>query len=193
MFYSKLPDQFTDFNNLNRIKTYRGFVENNVLRISKQCLCNSHTLPVTLGKMLDQPILHLLYLCFLHNTQNFIFHFAFCNTLGSCNKCQVFLRRLLHVKRWKLREITDALFRHLPILKNVVSVNFYLPCSGRETSGQYIHGGRFSRTIGSKKTIDMPFPDGERDIVYGCERVIFFRQMFNRNHCKPPFCLFLTE
>lgn len=47
MILPQLADQITDLDDLFRIQTYRGLIQNNDLRIAEDCLRQSDSLPVT--------------------------------------------------------------------------------------------------------------------------------------------------
>ena len=47
MIFPQLADQITDLDDLFRIQTYRGLIQNNNLRVAKDRLCQSDSLPIT--------------------------------------------------------------------------------------------------------------------------------------------------
>ena len=47
MILPQLADQITDLDDLFRIQTYRGLIQNDDLRVTKNCLRQSDSLPVT--------------------------------------------------------------------------------------------------------------------------------------------------
>lgn len=53
VFLSQLTDQIPDLNDLDRVQSHSGFVENDHLRVAQQCLGNAHPLPVAFGQSGD--------------------------------------------------------------------------------------------------------------------------------------------
>ena len=47
MIFPQLADQITDLDDLFRIQTYRGLIQNDDLRVAKDRLCQSDSLPIT--------------------------------------------------------------------------------------------------------------------------------------------------
>ena len=64
---TQLGDQIPYLDDLNGVKAYGGFIQNDDLWVSKQCLCNANTLLVALGKLGNAAVFHILNAGFLNN------------------------------------------------------------------------------------------------------------------------------
>ena len=53
MLFAQLLDQCADLNDLLRVQTDSGLVQNQDRRVADQCLCQTDTLAVALGQVLD--------------------------------------------------------------------------------------------------------------------------------------------
>ena len=63
-------DQITDLDDLFRIQTSRGLIQNNNLRVAKDRLCQSDSLTVSFRQVLDQTVLHIGDLHQIHDLKN---------------------------------------------------------------------------------------------------------------------------
>ena len=80
MFLRKLPDQFTDFDDLLRIKTYCRLIQDNDLRESQNCLSKSDSLLITFSQVLAQPVVYGSQLCKSYNFFYLRLSFVFFNS-----------------------------------------------------------------------------------------------------------------
>ena len=85
-----------------------------------------------------------------------------------------------------LRQIADEFLCFVRFLKNIVSVNQHLAGAGGQATGDDVHGGGFTGTVGPQKAVNMTFGDFKGNVVHSQMVAIILRQMLNGNQAAPP-------
>ena len=173
--FAQLLDQFPDLRNLPGVQAHSGLVQNDDVWIPQNGLGDTHTLPVTLGQVADQPVFHIRDLGQGHHPLQFARNIS--DALCPGHKAQIFLRRPVHVQGRKLRQIPQVLLGGHGILKNIHTVNTDLAGGSGKAPGQDVHGCGFSRAIGPQKAIDLSFRDGKGQIIQRQMTSVSFGQM----------------
>ena len=194
MLLPQLPDQVADLDDLQGVQAHRGLVQDDVPRIAQQRLGNAHTLPVALGQVADQPLLHLGQAGLPDDPVHLAGNLLARNALGLRHKAQILPGRLVGVERRDLRQVADALLGLPRLLEDVVPVDLHLAGRGRQAPCHDVHRRGFAGTVGTQKAVDMALPDGEGNVVHRREVAVPFGQVFHRYHRKmsPPLHGFIV-
>ncbi len=172
LFFSNIPDQLSDFNNLVGIQPGRRFIENENFWIMDQGLGQPNPLPVSLGQLTN-------FLVFLGIEATYADHF---NNLGRNHllwyslepgaKFKVFYDAHILIKRVVFRQITNAFFQFTRL--HGFSTNFNISLIHGNEIGDHLHGGGFPRTVRSKKAKNLSSIDFKRNVVHGLLKPIGF-------------------
>ena len=63
MVFFETADQLTHLDHLSRIQADSRLIQNNRLRIAEHCLCQTDSLFITFGKVVNQTLPDILQLC----------------------------------------------------------------------------------------------------------------------------------
>ena len=183
---AKLADQITDLDDLFRIQAYGRLIQNDDLRVAKDRLCQSDSLPVTFGQVLDQTLLHIRDLRHLHNLTDLLFPFLFRNFFQLCHEFQILPHSHVNIQRRKLRQITDGTLCLLRILLHILAVNGHRALRGCQVTRDDVHGRGFTCAVRTKKAVNLSLFHTKREMVYGNMVTIFFCKIAYFYHiCLP--------
>ena len=186
MILPQLADQITDLDDLFRIKTYRGLIQNNNLRVAKDCLRQSDSLSVTFGKVPDQTLLHIGDLCHFHDLVNLLLPLFFRHFFQFCHEVQVFSDSHVNIQRRKLRQITDGTLCLLRIFLDIFAIDSHSALRGCQITRDDVHGRGFTRAVRTKKAVNLSLFHTEREMIYGNMVTIFFCKIAYFYHiCLP--------
>ena len=147
MVFSQRFHQITDFDDLLGIQAYRRLIQNNDLRITDQCLSNTHALAIAFGQIFDQTLFHVRNLNSLHDLFQLHIALFLWHLLQVCYCDQIFPYGHVHIQRRDLRQITDALFGFLRLCQDIMPVDQDLSRCGGDISGHHIHCRGLSGTV----------------------------------------------
>ena len=188
MVLCQLPDQLPDFDNLLRIQSHRRFIQNNNLRISQDCLGQSHSLTVTFGQIFYQTLLHIGDSYHFHHIFDLIFPSVPGNFLQLCREFQILFHCHIKIQRRLFRQIANTFFCLLRLLQNIMSVNNHLTVCGSNVPRHNIHGRRFSCAVWAQKAVNLSLFHMKRQVINGQMITILFDQVFYLYQCLiPPF------
>ena len=145
--FSQRFDQIADLNDLLGVKTDGRLVQNQDLRISDQSLSQSHTLPITFGQVLDDPVAdigdadsgaNVIQVC-LHGLPCFFQMVA---------ELQIGLHRHIQIQGRVFGKIADVLLRFDGVFQDVKSCDLCCAGGGGDVSGEDIHRRRFTSAVG---------------------------------------------
>ncbi len=183
MLFPQRLDHFTDLYDLLRIQTNCRLIQNNDLRQPHQRLGQPYPLTVAFGKIADQPVLHRLQLCQIHHLFNICHLTVFIYFFQFRYKLKIFQNLHVAIYRRKFGQIPDTLFCLFRLFVYIVSINNYFSGSSADVAGNHIHGGRFSRAVGTEEAIDIARFQSNVQIIYSHILTILFCKMsdFNQN------------
>ncbi len=150
-------------------ETDRRLVENDYLRISDERLRYADPLAVSLGKIRNNAVAHILYPRDLHHLIEMRAAVESAR-LELIDEVEVLPDRHLGIKRRLLRKESDPLFRLGRIVEYVEPVDLHLARGRGKIPRQDVHRGGFARTVRPEKSDDLALADGHRDPV---ERKLF--------------------
>ena len=174
----KTADKIAHLDDLHGVKTDRGLVQNNNFGIAQQCLGQTDTLLITLGQVAAQTVAHMCYAGLCHGALDFFLELVFGHVFDGCRKCEILFNCHLHVERGQLGKISDASFCFLRLFQHVVAVNEHSARGGGYVTGDDVHRGRFTCTVGTQKTVYLSFFNGEAYFVDCIMITVFFYKMF---------------
>ena len=183
---SQRVDQVTDLDDLQWVKADGWLIQDNHLRVAQQRLGNAHALAIALGQVLDQPVLHRGNLGAVHHSLDPTAQRRAAQALGLAHKAQVFQRRHVQIDRRLLRQIADAAFGLVGLVKDVIPVDGHSAGRGRQAAGDNVHGCAFSRAVGAEKAVNLSLFDGDAQVVDGDMVAVLFAQMLNFNQEQVP-------
>jgi len=141
MGFTQFFNEIAYFNDLDRVKTDGGFVQNDDLWLSQKCLCDPDSLAITLGERANQPITHILNARALHGAVDLLPKLFSAQPLCLAYKGQILLRCLVWIQRRLLWEIADQLFGRLRLLQNVKAADLHGAVCRGKASRHNVHRG----------------------------------------------------
>ena len=90
------------------------------------------------------------------------------------NEHQILAGSHLAVNGRLLGEIADVALCLDGFIENIMTVNLDLARGGGKTAREYVHSGRFARTVRAEQTVYLSGLDVERDIVNGKVIAVLF-------------------
>ena len=194
MILPQLTDQITDLDDLFRIQTYRGLIQNDDLRVAKDRLCQSDSLSVTFGKVPDQTLLHIGDLCHFHDLIDLLLPLFFRNFFQFCHEVQVFSDSHVNIQWRKLRQITDGTLCLLRIFLDIFAIDGHSALRSCQVTRDDVHCRGFTGAVRTKKTVDLTLFHAERKMIYGYMVSVFFCKIGYFYHiCLPYQLLALTS
>ena len=188
MLFAQLFHQGTDLDDLFRVETNGRFVQDQNRRIVDERLCQTHTLPVTFGQVLDDSAGNVADPAEIADVLQMRAPWQLA-LFQVIDKVQIAHDGHIQVQRRQLRQIADLCLCLDRIFQNVDAVNQCLSGCGADIAGEHIHGGGLSGAVRSQKSQDLTVLYGKADVVDRQLIPVLFRQMFDFNH--PCDCLLL--
>ena len=173
MTLPQFTDQAADFDDLRRVQTDGGLIQNDDLGMAQQGLGNPHPLAVALGQVPDQP---RHYVC-QTSPPGCLFHL--CSPLAPldpfelCGKGQILFDRHLGIEGRCLRQVPDAGFGCVGFLRQRVPFHRHCAAGGCKVSGDDVHDGGFACSIGAQQAIDLAILHGKRQITHRWPSAVF--------------------
>jgi hypothetical protein len=143
--FSEPLNQVSDFHHLFWVKANGWFIENQDGRIANECLCQTDTLPVTFGQILDDAVLHITDFAEVADFSEVCFagEFALFQVI---DEPQVAHNGHFLIE-WRFRQVADFPFCLDGIVQNVDVVDQSLSGRRADVTGQHVHCGGFSGTV----------------------------------------------
>ena len=186
MILPQLADQITDLDDLFRIQAYGRLIQNDALGVAQDCLCETDSLPVTFGQVLDQTLLHIGDLCHFHDLINLLLPLFFRHFFQFCHEIQIFSDSHVNIQRRKLRQITDGTLCLLRIFLDIFAIDGHSALRGCQVTRDDVHCRGFTGAVRTKKTVDLTLFHTEREMIYGNMVTIFFCKIAYFYHiCLP--------
>ena len=180
-------DQGADLDDLLGVQAHGGLIQDHHLRVPQQSLGDAHPLAVALGEVLNEAVRHIGDLGHLHDPADLLRQGLVLDSLGPAHEGQVLPGRPVQVQRRLLRQVADKALGLLRLLEDVVAVDADLPLAGGQAPGHDVHGGGFSRAVGTQKAVDLALLDGEGQIRYRGVAAVPLGQMAYFDQCKSSF------
>ena len=183
----QLPDQLPDLDDLRRIQTHGGFVQNDELGVTQQSLRNAHPLAIPLGEIADQAEPHRFQPSTVHCPEHLFAAFRLFDALQFGRKLQIFLHGHFRVEGRLLGQIAHAGFGSIGLLRQRMPRHRYLPAGSREISGQNVHDGGFSCTVWPQQAKDSAVLYRKGEVIHRQMSAVFFGKMGYFDHENAPF------
>ena len=178
MLRGKSLQQIPHLNDLSRIHTYHRLIEDQNLRISDQSLSQSDPLLISLGKIADHPVCHLVKLDLFDHRIYVLVTILSRHLFELRHKHQILPDGHIRVERRDLRQIADTLFCLEGLSQNIIAVDLNRSTGGCCVTRHNIHRRRFARAVWPEESIYLSFFHGKRKPVYRRALPIFFYQIF---------------
>ena len=166
MALAELTDQITDLNNLLRVKSDGGFIEDQNLGIAENRLCQTNPLAVALGQVADQSATDILYPCHLHHAFDLLSALLRGHFFQFCRKKQIFFHRHLGVEGWNFRQVSDLSLCLLRLPLDIFSINCHRSLGWRQIAGYHVHCRGFSGAVWSQKTVNLSLFHAKRQVIH---------------------------
>ena len=180
--FAELLDEVPDLDDLHRVEAYGRLVEDDDARVAEYRLGDADTLPVALGKVLDEALAVVLQACEFHYPVNLGGDVCLGYALRLRDELEIFVGGAVEVERRELRQIAYELLGFHVFLEDVVPFydNIALCCG--KAAGHDVHGRRFACAVGPEKSVDAAGLDAEVQIGYGCEISVFLGKVLYFDH-----------
>ena len=182
MVFAETSDQFTNLYHLFRIQSYHRFIKNQNFRISKNCLCQSYSLPVPFGKISNQTFSHISNPGHLHHLLYLFFPFCSFNLFQICCKLQIFFYSHINIQRRLFRKISDTSLYFFRLFQNIHTVDQNCAFRRSKITGHNIHCGGFSCTIRSEKSVNLSLIHMKGKMIHRKMISIPLHQILHFNH-----------
>ncbi len=186
MIFFQGSEVIIHFSLLFRIQSRRRLIQNKDLRISDQGLRKSCPLPITLGQIADQPLLHAQKIRRIHNPGDILLPLSPRHSLQLGGKTQILPNGHIRVYRRHLRKIADPPSGFLRFLLQIELIHENCPRCGCQVSCHHVHGRRFSGAVRPEKPVNTPVLRRKVQVADSCVAAITLGQMLNFNHAVSP-------
>ena len=144
---AQLADQLPNFRDLPGVKPYRGFVQNDDLRVAQHRLGDANPLAVALGEILHQPVGNVQRAGDGHDPVQLPGNALFRDALCPRHEAQIFLWRPVQIQRRLLGKIADKALGLGGVPEDVIAADDHLAGGGGKAARHNVHGRGFSCAV----------------------------------------------
>ena len=164
---SQTLDQLSNLNDLSGIQSYGGLIQDEDLGLMDERLGQSHSLLVSLGKMLDQALALLLQSAARFDLQEARTDRGSIDALDAGHKSKIGIDSHRFVEGRILGQIAHSSLHLQRLLEDIKASHNCPSLRGGKESSQDAHGGSFPGPIGTQKAQHLALLDLEAHIFNG--------------------------
>ena len=175
-------DELSGFDDLLRVESGSGLVQDQDVRFVDQGLGQADALLVALGQSAALSFGHVGHVNLLHHAVNPRLDFSPGHALNLRNEGQIVAHPHVRVEGRSFREVAGSALGLDGLFQYVEPGHRDLPLSGRHVAGEHSHGRGFSGAVRAQESKNLAGLHAEADVVNGRDGAVPLREVFYLDH-----------